>query len=492
MTAQAISGPDLLDPVVFASKVLGRPAWEHQAEVLRDPARYRLLLAGRQSGKSATLAIAALHVAATKRNALVLIVSAGEVAARRLLADVAAVAASSPLLAGAVIDESKSALVLTNGARIISVPASQRQIRGWSIDLLIIDEAGFIDTDLWRSAEPAIAARPGSRVLAASTPWGGPDAWFRRLWRQGTDAPTDAVRSWRWPSSISPLMDAELLAQIQEREPADYFQREFMAEWTDSAGSYFSESEIMNAVADYRMTPPEDVSVRARGDRMLPCAAGVDWGLRNDANAVVLLALMGGSTDGRDRLYIPWMEARTGWPFAEFIDRIGGIADRYWLRIVASERNGVGEFPTSQLQAHLYERETRSRVAPIWTDQRRKMSGFGRIKGLLQADRLVLPLHPPLLKELRSLEFEQAANGGVRIAVPERAGHDDLAMALLQAISCVEPRRLRDHDDLSRVRAGREYARTGSGALVPLCPMPDPHRVNHICAPDGEASDDGW
>ena len=75
----------------------------------------------------------------------------------------------------------------------------------------------------------------------------------------------------------------------------------------------------------------------------------------------------------------------------------------------------------------------------MWTDARRKQSGFGKIKMMLQRDLLVLPREPELLKQLRALEFEQMPGGSVKIAVPERAGHDDLAMALMQAVSCVRP-----------------------------------------------------
>ena len=482
---------ELLDPVTFAAQVLGRPAWGHQAEVLRDPARYRLLLAGRQSGKSVTLSIAALHAAATKRNALVLIISAGEVAARRLLAEAAAVATSSPMFAGSVLDESKGALTLSNGSRIVSVPASSRQVRGWSIDLLILDEAAFIDSDLWRSAEPAIAARPGSRVLAASSPWGGVDHWFRRLWQQGTDAPGDAVRSWHWPSSVSPLMDGALLEQIRQRESPDYFAREFEAQWTDSAGAYFTEAEIMNAVADYQLTPPEDLLGSDSYRRRSPVAAGVDWGLRQDANALCLLGRMADTPDGRARLFLPWLESRHNWPFVDFIERVGEVAERYWVRVLAAERNGVGEFPTSELERELHGRRTSSRVAPVWTTQRFKMSGFGRLKGWMQSGRLVLPADATLLRELRGLGFEQTPTGGLRIAVPEALGHDDVVMSLLLAASCVEPGGLVDQPATRRGVDEAEHVRTGGGVLVPVRPGVDHEARRHLTVPP-EDDTDGW
>ena len=103
--------------------------------------------------------------------------SAGEDAARELLAHCQMLLAS-PLLAGAVVDENKSQIVLSNGSTIQSVPASSKQVRGKSIDLLIIDEAAFVDDDIWSAAQYTVISRPESRVVLASTPWGRPDRFF--------------------------------------------------------------------------------------------------------------------------------------------------------------------------------------------------------------------------------------------------------------------------------------------------------------------------
>ncbi len=75
----------------------------------------------------------------------------------------------------------------------------------------------------------------------------------------------------------------------------------------------------------------------------------------------------------------------------------------------------------------------RSYLNGVVTDVRRKQSGFGMIKGLLQTGRLVLPCEPDLLKQLRGLEFETLPSGNQRIAVPDRLGHDDICDALCQA-----------------------------------------------------------
>lgn len=487
------AGAELLDVETFAERVLGRPLWPHQVELARSPARYRVMCAGRQVGKSTLLAVLALHTAATHRNALVLLVSAGEHASRRLLADAAELATGSPLLRGSVLDESRSSLTLANGSRVLSVSASQRQIRGWPVDLLIVDEAGFIDNEIWRAAEPAIIARPGSRVVLSSSPWGGVDHFFRQLWTRGTTHPDQHVTAWHWPSTVSPLVDAVLLDQIRGRESADYFAREYLAEWTDEAGAYFTHDEVMGAVASYAMTDPLTTPHQDR--QAWTTVAGLDWGVARDANALVCAGVIDPLTlpDRRARVFVPWLRAAYRMPWAEWISYVTDVTRRWQVPVIASETNGVGAYPTDDLRVRV--RRNRTAVTPVWTDVRRKQAGFGMIKTLLQSDRLVLPRDPELIKQLCGLQFEQLAGGSLRIAVPESAGHDDLAMALLQALSCVNTRALDVVPQWQRRYAhDREQTpvvATGNGTEVPTEPRTaDGIRFFHH--PAGAETGEGW
>ena len=105
----------------------------------------------------------------------------------------------------------------------------------------------------------------------------------------------------------------------------------------------------------------------------------------------------------------------------------------YRLRTVVSEQNGVGEMPTMELAQRFRERGLHTNVLGVHTDARLKENGFGVLKMWMQQSRLALPRHPALLRQLAALEFETTESGTVRIAVPERAGHDDLVMALCLA-----------------------------------------------------------
>jgi hypothetical protein len=169
----------------------------------------------------------------------------------------------------------------------------------------------------------------------------------------------------------------------------------------------------------------------------------VDWGFAQDAQAIVLVSALddGGVNDGGGlRYFVPFLEFRFGCSYSEWIARITELAGAWYLPVIASETNGVGAYPTEDLRDRLRKAGSGSYVAPVWTDARRKQSMFGKVKTLLQEGLLTLPRgEPELLRQLRSLEFEQLAGGSVRIAVPERAGHDDLALSLGQAVSCVRP-----------------------------------------------------
>lgn len=428
---------------LFAEHLVGHPLWPHQREMAMSPARIRIMCAGRQVGKSRELAIEALYTAVTKPGSLTLLVSAGETASLRLLEECAALASASDLLRGSVLDDTKHQITTTEGSRIISVPASQKQIRGWPVDLLIIDEAGFVDNEIWRAAEPATIARPGSRIILSSSPWGGVDHFFRQLFNRGVTAPDERHASFHWPSSLNPLISADDLEAIREREPSHYFNREYLAEWTDEAGAFFTTDEITKSTADYELVDP----MTARGDYRV--VGGLDWGMAHDANAVVYLAASGdvdlnAAKHGTDPVFwIPAIEQHFRMEYATFIDRLIAHAGRLNVQRFISETNGVGQMPTQVLRQRMNELSSGGglhHVNAVATTIHRKNAGFSRMKLLLQTGRLVLPNHPDLLRQLHALTYEQTEIGTLKISVPENIGHDDLAMALMQAVSTIQTR----------------------------------------------------
>jgi hypothetical protein len=69
-------------------------------------------------------------------------------------------------------EDNKTGLRLSNGSSVVCVPSSADTIRGFSaIDLLIEDEASFVDDVVHEAVRPMIAASKG-QFMMLSTPNG--------------------------------------------------------------------------------------------------------------------------------------------------------------------------------------------------------------------------------------------------------------------------------------------------------------------------------
>lgn len=424
------------DVAAFAEHVVGEPLWPHQIALAKDPARIRTVCSGRQAGKSRTLAILGLHEAFRGPRRRILLVSAGEAAAKDLLAEVVHLVTSAPALAGSVVDDTASEVVLSNGSWIRSVPASPRQIRGKSIDLLVLDEAAFIGDEIWSAARFTVIARKESRIIMASTPWGREDRFFAVAYRAG-ERDEEGYSAHHWPSTVSPMVDDKLLETFRSTMTDREYRTEVLAEWVDAHGAFFDAAELDAGLAlggpdGSPMFDPADCFWSSCG--RLQATVGVDWGFAQDANAAVALAPVPWELpfNGPGRLWIPWLSERYRVSYEAFIEELVAAGSTGGLEFgaVRAETNGVGMMPTQVLRRRLSESWTCQSIQGVTTTTTSKADAFGAIRMALQSESLVLPRHPELLKQLANLEYEQLDSGQLRIAVPERRGHDDLCMAL--------------------------------------------------------------
>jgi thymidine kinase len=220
------------DRLAFA-KAIGMPlaAWQNAALRLRK--RITVIAAPRQSGKSRSLTVLGLHRAYTEADHRVLLVSASEDAAKRLLAAAARIATSSPLLAGSVVDENSGLLVLSNGSELRSVPQSERAVRGWSVDTLLIDEAAQLDDDFVLGAcLPTVAARPNARVVLTGSP-GDQAGVFYEHHRLGVEGSAH-VEAFSWSLEQATWIAPGTIASARESMPAAVFEREFLGRFSEA------------------------------------------------------------------------------------------------------------------------------------------------------------------------------------------------------------------------------------------------------------------
>lgn len=230
-----------LDPVRLARRV-GMDCDPWQIDALRAEDDRLALNIHRQGGKSTVAALKALHRATYSPGSLVLIASPSQRQSSELFRKVLVYYRA---LGRPVSPESENQLSLTleNGSRIISVPGTEANIRGYSVDLLIVDEAARVPDDLWSAVSPMLAVTRG-QVVAMSTPWG------RRGWWWG------ATGSAQWrtitvPAIECPRITPEWLADERASIGDFWYRQEYLCEFLDAAGQMFATDDIAAIFGEY-------------------------------------------------------------------------------------------------------------------------------------------------------------------------------------------------------------------------------------------------
>ena len=151
------------------------------------------------------------------------------------------------LLEGAPELAAESALraEFRSGSRILSLPGTERTVRGYSAaSLVVIDEASRVEDALLTAIKPTLATTDG-RIVGLSTP-AGRTGWLYELWTNN-DPAWDRVMV---KATDCPRISPEFLAQeLKDLGPAKYGQ-EYLLDWVDSESSAFNSELIERAFSD--------------------------------------------------------------------------------------------------------------------------------------------------------------------------------------------------------------------------------------------------
>ena len=446
----------------FAGEV-GSPLAPFQLAAFGLEARVSVIVAPRQSGKSRSLATLALWRAFREPGHRCLVVSAGEEAARRLLAEVRRLVTASELLAGSVLDDLAALVTLSNGSEVRSTTASERAVRGWTVDTLLIDEAAMVPDDLLLGAAlPTTAARPKARVVMASSATVASGAFYDHAIRG--EAGSEHVRTFRWALSDAEWIAPSVIEAARESMSELRFRAEYEGVFASGADALFTRAALDRATADFL---PDELDRMAGPARVL---AGVDWGATTDRSALVAV----GRLPGPERRFAVRCATRwaAGYPLPGVLSEIAG-SPAHFDSLVA-ECNGLGlplalelkerlrrRDPTAggarrqegavimdeeDFEALIRRRRRRPPLRPLpgaplpfstrpllaHTTAEMKAAAYSALRMLVERERLLLPASATdLLRELLLLRVDLTPSGGERIEAS--SGHDDLADALMLA-----------------------------------------------------------
>jgi len=138
--------------------------------------------------------------------------------------------------------ERKLSLELENGSRIITLPGSERTIRGFSgANLLLVDEASRVDDELYYAIRPMLAVSGGS-LMMLTTPYGKRGVFYNE-WTGGL-----GWERYEVPASQCPRISEAFLDEERSDLPPFIFRQEYECSFEETEDQVFTTDMIDRAV----------------------------------------------------------------------------------------------------------------------------------------------------------------------------------------------------------------------------------------------------
>jgi len=391
--------------------------------------------AGRQVGKSEVISEKAVRFALEHPDTSTMIIAASQRQSSLLFEKVRAkldgldVYADKPTM---------TKIVLSNGSRIYCMPTGRTGhfIRGFTIDLLIADEAAFIPETVWLAITPMIAVSRETRgmgyVVLLSTPFGKGGYFFHSF----TD---DDFRSWHVSSEDCRRIPKSFLKKERERMTKAQYRQEYLGEFTDEWNQFFPTDLIKGAMTFIEWSKKDDFVVGAR------YYLGVDVArYGGDENAFVVVEMV------KKKLKVVKVFTTERVSTVDTIGRVIDLHREFGFKKIFVDDAGVGGGVTDML----FERLGRRVVGLNNASRRFQNQGEEKKKGILKEDlysnalmlletgRLELVSDLSLLRSLKSITYQYGAleTGSRNIKIFGDYSH--LAEALVRGCWCIKERGL--------------------------------------------------
>lgn len=315
----------------FKPHALQQDIINHVLGVKKNPKtgkRYRFFAAtiGRQWGKSWTDKYLALEIAINQGGGVMWVAPALS-GARDHWNDLVELVENSNLPVVSLNHTAKEIRFYSGGAIRIRSAVKPDNLRGGSLDLLIMDEAAFYlnGSYVWWSVLLPMITATGGVVLFTTTPNGR--NWYYQLIQDATDKdnPLSAItKVWHFPSDTSPRQDTDLLAVLKTTMPSRKWREEFMAEFLADGGGVFFGTEKA-AICEVLKAPLIGHSY----------VCGIDIGKNNDATCITFL-----DRYTRQQVY---GERFTNMGTIKTVTRLIDLLHEWQPEVAHVEKNGVGE-----------------------------------------------------------------------------------------------------------------------------------------------------
>ena len=211
-----------------------------QQEVFEDSSRFKVIAAGRRTGKSRLAAWKLIIEGLQCKRGHVFYVAPTQGQARDIMWQTL-LEVGHPVIASSHINNLQIKLV--NGATIALKGADRPEtMRGVSLSFLCMDEYADMKPEVWEQIlRPALADQKGDAMFIG-TPMGRNH--FYDLFQYASLSKDEQWKGWHFTSYDNPLLDREEIDAAKKSMSAFSFRQEFMASFEAAGGELFKEEHV--------------------------------------------------------------------------------------------------------------------------------------------------------------------------------------------------------------------------------------------------------
>ena len=212
-----------------------------QKSVFGDPARFKVIVAGRRCGKSRLSAVSLLvEGLQCPAGSAVMYVAPTQGQARQIIWDLL-MDLGRDVIANSHVNNMD--ITLINGAKIY-VRGSDRPdtLRGVSLTFLVLDEVADIKADTWEKVLRAALSDKKGRALFIGTPKGR--NWFYDMYNLGLSGEDEEWKSWHFTTKDNPLIDPKEIEGAKKTLSSFAFKQEYEASFDNAGTDVFKEEYI--------------------------------------------------------------------------------------------------------------------------------------------------------------------------------------------------------------------------------------------------------
>jgi len=355
------------------------------------------LRSGRQVGKSTIISIKAGEFAVKNKKKTILVIASVERQAFLLFEKILAYLFDNykTYIKKGKDKPTKHKINLNNGSVIYCLPTgmSGYGIRGFTVDLLIADEASFIPEEVWRAVTPMLAAT-GGKIILLSTPFGKGGYYYECF-------SDPNFTSFHVSSEECERIDKEFLKRERERMSKTQYAQEYLGEFIDELRQFFSDDLIKKCMREKRIG-----NIIKKRNYYL----GVDIArMGEDESTFEIIERIGEGLFHRENLVTKHTLT------TETTKLILSLEDKYGFRQIFVDDGGMGVGVFDQLLTD--ERTRRKTIAinsafrPLSRDEKKrkrtlKEDLYNNLLNLMEKNKIVLLDDDEIFLSLKSVQYE--------------------------------------------------------------------------------------